>query len=311
MSGRSSIDSLRRLSPASDLEAAAVFGAAGREALLDTLIDLPVGRSRRVRKAAPRRRLVLAVAAVALVAIATAATWAALRSAPARETTSVECVIKGVDTVIPSSSGNPVRDCDIEWKRELGNAAPPLVAYDNTLGGVTVLPRGQTPPKGWAVLRSQNVALIELQDSLDDYIAGLNSGCFDAQAATGLTNTKLGRFGFHGWAVAVRSGAGTCVAADVVDPGSRTVTLIPTSRPTGAEETLFLKLARRLRPITQTCERLSAAVAAANEAATSLGLSAAAKTYELNAVKDDSLRCATVYEQVGGTIFLTVRGPSR
>jgi hypothetical protein len=311
MSGRSSIDSLRRLSPASDPEAAAVFGVAGREALLDTLIDLPVGRPRRVRRGAPRRRLVLAVAAVALVAIATAATWAALRSAPARETTSVECVIKGVDTVIPSSSGNPVQDCDIEWKRELGNAAPPLVAYDNALGGVTVLPRSQTPPKGWTVLRSQHVALIELQNSLDDYIAGLNSGCFDAQAATALTNAKLARFGFHGWTVAVRSGTGACVAADVVDPGSRTVTLIPTSRPTGAEETLFLKLARRLRPITQSCQRLPAAVAAANEAATNLGLSAAAKTYALNAVRDDSLRCATVYEQVGGTIFLTVRGPSR
>lgn len=309
MSGRSSMESLRRLSPVSDADAAAVFGGAGCEELLDGVTGLPFGSPRPARRATPRRRLVLALAALALAAVATAATWVALRGAPARETTSVECVIQGVDTVIPASSGDPVHDCTAEWKRELGSAAPPLVAYDNTLGGVTVLPRSEQAPKGWTKLRSQDVALIELQNSLDDYVDGLNSGCLDTRAATALTQAKLATFGFRGWSVTVRDGAGPCVDADVIDPTSQTVTLIPGGRPGGSAETLFLRLADKLRPIAQGCDRLPAAVAAANAAATSLGLSASAKTYELNAVTDNSLRCAAIYETVGGTIFLTVRGP--
>jgi hypothetical protein len=311
MSGRSSIDSLRRLSPASDVEAAAVFGVAGREALLAAVTDSPVGRARRAPKATPRRRLVLALAALALVAIATAATWVALRGAPARETTSVQCLINGDDAIIPSTSGDPAHDCAVQFKRDHGTAAPALVAYDNTHGGVTVLARSQRPPQGWTVLVSQDVALIELQDSLDDYIAGLNSSCLDAQAATALANAKLAEFGLRDWTVNVRGGSGACVSVDVVDAGSQTVTLIPAGAQTGSEAALFLKLAHQLRPITQSCERLPEAVAAANAAATGLGLSASAKTYELNAITDNSLRCATIYETVGGTIFLTVRGPTR
>ena len=44
MSGHSSIDSLRRLSPVSDAEAAEVFGVGGREQLLDGVTGLPFGR---------------------------------------------------------------------------------------------------------------------------------------------------------------------------------------------------------------------------------------------------------------------------
>jgi hypothetical protein len=309
MSGHSSIDSLRRLSAASDSDAAAVFGTAGHEELLADLTRLPFGRGTRRRPVPRRRRLVLVLAVFVLAATATAATWAVLGTGPARETTSVECVIDGADTVIPSTSGDPVQDCDAEWMRELGSAAPALVAYDNKLGGVTVLPRSQKPPQGWTVIQAQSVALIELQHALDDYVDGLNSSCLDANAATALAKTKLSEFGFRDWTVAVRSGSGSCVAADVVDPSSQTVTLIPTGAQTGSEAALFRKLADKLRPIAHGCERLPAAVAAANAAATSLGLSASAKTYELNSVVDDSLRCASIYETVGGTIFLTVRGP--
>lgn len=309
MSGRSSIESLRRLSAASDAEAAAIFDVAGCEALLDSVTRLPHGRPRRAPRTTSRRRLVLAVAAVALVAIATAATWVALRGAPARDTTSVECVIQGVDTVIPASSGDPVHDCTVEWKRELGNAAPPLVAYDNTIGGVTVLPRGQKAPANWRTLESQNVALIELQNALDDYIAGLNSGCFDAKAATSLADTDLARFGFRRWTINIRSGAGACVGSGFVDPASRTVTLTPMSDPT-LPHWKPGELAARLRPLAKECESLPAAVASARAVARDLGLSESARGYDLNAVKDNSLRCATIYETVGGTIFLTVRGPS-
>ena len=157
-------------------------------------------------------------------------------------------------------------------------------------------------PTGWTPIQSQDVALIELQHSLDDYINGLNSGCLDSTAATALAQARLSRFGFAGWTVSVRNGAGSCVAADVVDPATKTVTLIPVGAPAGSD-TPFQKLADKLRPFTRSCVSLPAAVASVRAAAEGLA-------YQLDAVKDDSLRCASIYETVGGTIFLTVRGPS-
>jgi hypothetical protein len=314
MSGRNAIDSLRRLSPVSDAEAAAVFGSAGPEELLAGVTRLPFGR----RTSAPagkrsRRPLVFALAALVVAGIATAATWAVLGSS-ARNTTSVECVIQGSDTIIPSISGDPAYDCALTWQNELGTAPPALVAYDNTQGGVTVLPRGTKPPAGWTVIRSQNVALIQLQYSLDDYINGLNSrSCVDAKDATALVEAKLAQFGFTGWTVKLRSpksSSDACYYVDIVDPSSSTVTLIPTGQATGSAEAMFLRLAGKLRPLTQGCEPLPSAVAAVRAAANSMGLSESARTYELNSVSDDSLHCSSIYMTVGGTIFLTVRGPS-
>jgi hypothetical protein len=312
MSGHSPIDSLRRLSPISDAEAAVVFGS-GREQLLDGLTRQPFGRARPRRVTHRRRSLVLALAVVAAAATAAAA-WAVLHGSPAHETTSVECVIRGVDSVIPSTSGDPASDCTVEWKRELGTAAPPLRAYDNGLGGVTVIPRGQKPQAGWKRLVSgQDVDLIQLQNSLDDYINGLNSKCLDTAAATSFAEARLAQFGFAGWTIAMRSAATSgprmCVQGDIVDPATQSVTLIPAAVPAGLPETTFEKLAVRLQPLTQKCESLPAAVASVRATASGLGLSESARGYDLNPVADNSMRCASIYETVGGTIFLTVRGP--
>ena len=35
------------------------------------------------------------------------------------------------------------------------------------------------------------------------------------------------------------------------------------------------------------------------------------RNYQLKAVKDDTLSCATVTESVGGTTYVIVRGPAR
>lgn len=309
MSGPSPIDSLRRLSPVSDATAGAVFGVAGRAELLAGVTRLPLGRPAQRPLARRRRRpLVLALAVVVLLGTAAAA-WALFGSS-AHETTSVECVIAGTDTIVPASSGDPAHDCAVTWKRDTGATAPPLAAYDNGLGGITVIPRNEKPKAGWKPVHSQDVALIELQDSLDDYVDGLNSSCLDGNAATALAKAKLVRIGLSGWSVVVRDGsaAGTCVTADVVDPGTQTVTLIPTGPPL-APATAPQRLAARLRPLTEGCESLPAAVAAVQSAATGAGLSAS--DYRLDSVRDGSLRCASIYETVGGTIFLTVRGPGR
>jgi hypothetical protein len=312
MSGRSSIDSLRRLSPVSDVEAATVF--AGREDLLAAVVELPFGRGARPLRARRfRRRTLVLVFAIVVAVATTAATWVVLR-APARETTSVECVIAGVDTIIPSTSGEPAHDCAAEWQRELGRAAPPLRAYDNTFGGVTVLPRSQKPPAGWKTLESQDVALIQLQTSLDDYVSGLDSSCLDDAEATALTRAKLAEFGFHGWAVRVESGGSqpagvrTCTGGAYVDPANRSVNLGHIGVPIGPPDT-SQQLAEKLRPLTKSCRSLPAAVASVRAAASSLGLSESARGYDLITATDNSMRCASIYETVGGTIFLTVRGP--
>ncbi len=310
MSGRSPIDSLRRLSPVSDAEAAAVFGVAGAEELLASVTGMPFGHAGPARHTTRRRRpLVLALALVA-AAVTAAAAWAILGSS-AQETTSIECVIAGNDTIIQATSGDPAHDCAVTWKHDLGTAAPPLVAYDNGHGAVSVIPRSETPQAGWKPLHSQDVALIQLQDSLDDYIGGLNASCLDRTAATRLTEAKLAEFGLTGWTVTVRSAdsaTGMCLSADLVDPAARTVTLIPMGVPNGPETT-FEKFADKLRPLTQSCESLPTAVASVRSAASELGLSEAASTYELKTVSDNSLRCTSIYETVGGTIFVTLRGP--
>jgi predicted aconitase len=165
-----------------------------------------------------------------------------------------------------------------------------------------------------------------LQQSLDDAIAGLNASCLERTAATSLAERKLAQFGFTGWTVTLRSptsssspnttnGAPTvrsssvCYDAESIDPSSSTVELIPIGAPATADSTVK-QLADKLRPLTQSCESLPSAVASVRAAASDLGLSESARTYQLNAVKDNSLRCAAIYETVGGTIFLTVRGPS-
>ena len=311
MSGHSPIDSLRRLAAVSDSDAAAIFGG-GREELLAEVARQPFGRGRR-RAVAPRRRpLVLALAVLAAAATAAGA-WAILRGSPAHETTSVECVIHGVDTIIPSTSGDPARDCAAEWKRELGTAAPALRAYDNGLGGVTVLLRSETPPAGFRRLVSgQDVDLIQLQNSLDDFVNGLNSRCLAGTAATSLTRGKLAQFGFTGWTVTTKSspigGGKTCWNVDVVDPSTQTVALLAGSDQNGGTQT---ELADKLRPITRRCETLPAAVASVRNAASTVGLPESAGGYDLNTVTDNSMRCASIYETVGGTIFLTIRGPGR
>lgn len=320
MSAPSPIDSLRRLSPVSDADAGAVFGAAGREQLLTAVTSLRFGRRSRLRPTTRRGRLVLAVAVLAVAGVATAGTWAVLR-APARETTSVECMdsASNSEAIIPSISGDPAYDCAQSWQGAFGTAPPPLVAYDNGIGGVTVIPKSQKPWAGWTLLpeQSQDVALIELQQSLDDAINGLNSSCLDATAATTLAQGRLAQFGFTGWTVTVRDPdeadwPGYCVSAEAIDPVAKTVTLIPMNGLSAGGAAS--RLAGRLRPLTQSCETLPAAVAAVRAAGSSLGLSPAPpethQSYELDAVTDNSLSCALIYENVGGANNVVVRGPS-
>jgi hypothetical protein len=310
MTAPSPLELLSRIAPISDEEAAAVFGGAGPERLLEAIEHLSPGRERLARRR-HRRPVVIALAVVA-VAATTGAGWALTRGGPAKETTAVDCMIGGGTTVIDATSGDPAADCAAVWPAPV----PKLRAYDNGIGGVAVIPASEEPPATWTPIASQDVALIELQENLDDYINGLDSSCFDGPAATRFARQQLSRLGLIGWSVDVRSTsqAGQLCYGGFADPQRKTVTLLgsPAVR-SGSADWPPHRLADSLRPLTDECLSLSAMKSEVVQRATSIGMSQTvedAHNYKLSSTRDDTMRCATVYETVGGTTDVIVRGPA-
>jgi hypothetical protein len=308
MSAPTSLALLALIAPISDDEAATVFGDAGPERLLEAITSLSPVRERPERRRL-RRPLVIALAAF-VVAAATGAGWA-LTHGNARETTAVDCMIDGGTTVIDATSGDPAADCAAVWPTPV----PKLQAYDNGLGGVSVIPSTQKPPAGWTAIRSQDVALIELQESLDDYVAGLSSRCFDNATATTFAQQQLHRLGLVGWKVQTRANSetGQLCYGGFADPQSKTVTLMASGDQAGPANWPPRQLANSLRPLTRRCLTLSALKRAVEQRATALGMSQTvedSRNYKLSSAGDDTMRCATVYETVGGTIDVILRGPA-
>jgi hypothetical protein len=329
VSAPDSIEMLSQIAPVSDEAAAAVFGTSGKEGLLDAITHLAPGRARPARRRL-RRPLVVAVAVVA-VAAATDAGWA-LTHGSARETTAVDCLIDGQTTVINATSGDPAADCAAGWPAPV----PKLQAYDDGTGGVVVIPASQKPQAGWTPIVSQDVALIELQENLDDNINGLDSACFSSSQATTFAQQQLDRLGFAGWTINVRQPSGSSPSVPAVkggstkaapseagqldcyggfaDPTSQSVTLMAFGDQSGPANWPPHRLADSLRPLTSECLSLAAMQSAVVQRATSLGMSQTVENdhnYQLSATRDDTMRCATVYETVGGTTFVVIRGPGQ
>ncbi len=258
-------------------------------------------------------RLLVTLTAAVVVLSATAVGWALVTSS-ARDTVSVQCEIQGSSAVIPSATGDPVADCSARWQRDTGSPAPPLVAYDNGDGGVSVLPADETPPSGFTRLpagATQNVSMVEMQQWLDDYVTGLNSGCYNDATATQMTQQALTRFGMGGWTVQAppASDTGPCVLTGILDPTNHTVGLRTLGGP-GPADSIVEKLAAKLRAIAQQCAPLNATATQVRSAANELGLSENAHQFELIQIPDNTATCTTISENVGGTIFLLLRGPS-
>lgn len=308
MSAPSSLELLSRIVPVSDEEAATFFGEAGSERLLEAISSLSPARERPARRR--HRRSIAIVIAVLVVAAATGAGWA-LTHRSARETTAVDCMIGGGTTVIDATSGDPAADCAAIWPAPI----PKLQAYDNGLGGVAVIPSSEKPPANWAPIQSQDVALIELQESLDDHINGLDSRCFDESAATAFARERLDGLGFVGWTVQARSSSqtGPLCYGGFADPQAKTITLLAGGDQAGPANWPPRQLANILRPLTQQCLTLPALKREVEQRATALGMSQTVEdshNYKLSSAGDDTMRCATVYETVGGTTDVTIRGPA-
>jgi hypothetical protein len=260
-----------------------------------------------------RRRLAIPIAAALVVLVGAAAAWTLVASS-GRDSVALQCEIEGTDAIIPAVSGDPVSDCAAQWKRESGSDAPRLVAYDNGVGGITVLPADEKPPSGFTALHagvSQNVAMIQMQQWLDDHVAGLSSDCYDTPTAMQMTQQELERLGMAGWTVQPPPSTdhGRCVGTGILDAATTTVSLRAMGGQLPASSDVE-RLAVELRSIAQDCAPLDTVARQVRSAASRLGLSEDAHDYELTEVKDDSAPCTTIDENVGGTIFLILRGPS-
>jgi hypothetical protein len=312
------IDVIRRLSavpPDPDVDA--------RDRIVAPLVErIDMAAPRGKRRASPSVTVVLVAAAIAIAGGAIA--WA-LSNGSARDTVSVQCLIRGNDTIIPAATGDPVKDCAANWRRSTGSKPPELVAYDNGLGGITVMAADEKPLPGATAMPSgatQNESLVAMQQWVDDYVGGLRSGCYDSATATEMTQQALTRFGLAGWTIRLQTDAATtsttspeqgtaepCMSSAVLDPATQTVELRGSRREPPADAQ-YVQLAAKLRTIAQGCLSLDAAAKQARMAAESLGLSEADNGYELTEVPDKDARCTTIVENVGGTIFLFVRGPA-
>lgn len=291
-----------------------------RDDLLAGILAIPLAeaplRRRRLAWRGARRVPVMVAASTGAVVASGAIAWAVVTSG-ATDTVSVQCEINGADSIIPATSGNPVSDCAAQWERETGEAAPALRAYDNGHGGVTVSPAAQAPPPSATPLppgTTQNVSAITLQETLDDFVAGLNATCHTSAEAVTFVRGQLDAAGLSDWSVQPPpqggDGNATCANTAIVDAKSHSVLLRALTGPADEDASLpYMKLAEKLRGISGclTASELGNRVQAA---ANSVGLSAAAHQYQLTEVTNSS-SCAIVHETVGGTIFLTVRGPAR
>jgi hypothetical protein len=312
MSHRRVDASIATLSRVSDERLSRLAGTQASGDLLDEIIDTGIPRDPSPTK---RRLRVPVIAGLSIATVgATAAFGWAITNSSSRDTVSVQCTIAGAASIIPATSGDPVTDCSAEWRRQTGAAPPALLAYDNGHGGITVAPATEPPGSGFTPLppgASQNVSVIELQESLDDYVAGLNATCHDNASAVAKAQTVLSGLGLSGWSVTGPTenadGQTLCANRAIVDAATRTVVLRALGRIPNPD-LAYMKLAVRLRAIAQTCQPLPETVKQVQAAAADLGLSEATREYQLTEISEPS-QCTAIHETVGGTIFLTLRGP--
>jgi hypothetical protein len=155
----------------------------------------------------------------------------------------------------------------------------------------------------------QNVSAITLQETLDDYVAGLNATCRSSADALDFVRQEVDAAGLSGWTVQGDEGADgttTCADTTIVNAKAHTVLLRAMGAPQDPSAS-YEKLAAKLRQLSG-CRSAHALTRQVRAAAEDLGLSEAAHEFILTEVAADG-PCAVVHETVGGTIFLTVRGP--
>jgi hypothetical protein len=122
---------------------------------------------------------------------------------------------------------------------------------------------------------------------------------------------ELRAAGLQDWSVSAppdgADGSSTCANTAIVDAKSHEV-LLRALGGADASNLPFMKLAQRLRNLSG-CYSVDELAQRVRTTARDLGLSEASRQFQLTIVPTaDS--CSVVHETVGGTIFLTIRGPN-
>lgn len=299
------LDLVRRLRPpVSDSDPALVDRA--RKELM-AVINQESDRQTAPSQMRPRRRWIVPILIAAALATG-AATWAIF--ADISTSTKLACHVPadGI-AIVDAVSGDPVADCTALWQRDYGTDPPPLVAYDNGHGGIEVVAVGTAVPSDWTKLEpAQGVALIELEEALDDVATGLASSCHTAGDATAIVNRELERLHLTSWTVTTDSrsvGESTCSYFHL-DPEQQQVVLVALG--IGAPPRPAVMLATRLNDaLDEECMTLDDAAVTATAIATDIGIQ---DTLELHSVPDEEASCTRAHTNVGGTIRVILRGPT-
>lgn len=285
-----------------------------RQALLEQIVgspldDVTTGRSRRVR-----RRAVVLVATLGLLSLA-AVGWAVITLFGS--TTMAACHTEGdprSGTGIELVTGDPVADCSAVWERSTGQPPPDLTAYENTTGGIAVLPADVEAPDGWQPLATgtaQDPRVIELRVALDDRIAGLPSACMDAEAGRALAERELERLSLSGWSVSTErgdaDGADYCIYFRL-EPDQPRVILYPREGLVAPDDSPPAVYARELeRAVDQECLDLDQTARLVRRIAGDVGIQD--EGLVINDTVDATATCTRVHLTVGGRFEVHLRGP--
>ncbi len=318
---------VRQLPLVTDGQAVAESEGHTQQALLEQIVAMPldekiiampldeklgVRRSLRVR-----RRGVVLVATVGLLGLA-AVGWAVMSLFGS--TTMVACHTDGDPSSgigIDLVTGDPVADCAVVWEQDTGEPPPELTAYENTTGGIAVLPTQAPVPTGWRPLApgaAQDPRVIELRIALDDQIAGFPSVCMDAQTGRQLAEGELARLGLSGWSVVTQGGeaegADSCTYFRL-DPAQPSVTLYPRDgivAPVDGPRPLYAVYAHELgTAVSDGCFTLDAAAELAEGIASEAGIQRDGLV--INEISDVDADCTRVHVTVAGRIEVHLRGP--
>ncbi|MEI2777628.1 MAG: hypothetical protein V9G19_16975 [Tetrasphaera sp.] len=216
----------------------------------------------------------------------------------------------------PALTTDPVADCQ-RYQRESGESeiANPVAFSRN--GQVFVVPRDQVPADGNPLgeAPADTAAAMELRSSLGDWVDGGESGCYDRTTGPAFIRKELARLGLTGWEVTIMPDnrpyeEGPCGFFDV-DMANSEARFFPdrqeersADEPQGALPFVYEVREALRSSITDTCLSVSEAGAAAKRAV------GAEHHWPTTAVVDNSADCARVDMQVGGSIQITVYGPT-
>jgi len=280
----------------------------GPETLMEEIVGM-TGVDRQPKKRL-RRPLVLSTAAVAVV-LAGAAAWII---AMPEQTTQIAC---NGEVIIDARSGDPVADCAAEMRR-LGVEPVNLLAYVNNGGVVGVFEEGADVPSSWRLLEdgfSQNTAIIGLREALDDVTTGVESGCYTDEEAIVIVERELATSGLA-WEIATRSHEGlnppTCAIA-IVKPEEEQVLVaqlevgsVPSDD--DLKDRPPIALAEQLnRALDAECMTLNDAAEIAIGITFDVG---AEYMTQIDTVDEPDAACTTAAVNVGGSVFVVLRGPA-